>query len=513
MWLLLVGVAAALLCAPFFRVLAFFGDEGLFLRAAVAIFHGKRFYVDFFNLSPGATLLIAAWFSMAGASFGSARALAMLIIVGIACLTYSACRQASRNAPLSAILTIGWLMMSVWPWMQVSHHWFTTLFSMAAVWATFTSLDQPERRLRWPLIAGAAAGAAVMCTPNSGALAALAAMTAFLNLRRNQARLVAYVFGCSLAPVGVLTVLLWQNALVAALNDTVFFPVTRYLSVDTVPFGFSAETYNRPLKYAFGASALLTVFVCAYDWRGCLRDRRLRVCAAFALAGFLGCYPRPDIIHISYTVPLILPLLVFCLTRLVESWRPAYRYAAFALLIALCVSPAHKLKLLAERALRAEIVSTPRGDVALIGPYTAQRGVPEILASIAATPSEDPYFFYPYDEMLIFLTGREHVSKLDLFAPGYTTPTQYQEACRSVMDRASWVVVDRQWTDDLHTWKQIFPSMPDAKPQETVRFEQTLDGAFELIADTGTFELRRRRDGVSDAVCDGITAQFNNNGS
>ena len=33
------------------------------------------------------------------------------------------------------------------------------------------------------------------------------------------------------------------------------------------------------------------------------------------------------------------------------------------------------------------------------------------------------------------------------------------------------------------------------EPQETKQFEQTLDGAFELVAQEGTFELRRRREG------------------
>ena len=150
----------------------------------------------------------------------------------------------------------------------------------------------------------------------------------------------------------------------------------------------------------------------------------------------------------------------------------------------------------------------PRGDVAPIGPYTGQRGLPELLAGIAATPPRDAYFFYPYDAMLPFLTGREHLSKYDIFAPGYTSPVQYQEACRSVMRGASWVVVDRTWTDAFECVEgQSFPSMPDPEPQETMRFQQALDSAFELVPITGTFELRRRREGVSKSVCDGIAQE------
>lgn len=506
-WLVLVSLAAALLCAPFFRLLVFWGDEGVLLHEAELILQGKRIYADFFQfLPPGGPVLTAAWFSVAGVSFGSARSLAVATIVGIACFTFLACRQASRNAPLSAILAIGWVMMSIWPWMQISHHWFATLLSIAATWAAFVSLDQPQRRLRWPLMAGVAAGAAAMFVPNAGAFVALAAMTAFLNLRQRRPETVAYVLGCALAPAVALGYLLAEHTLMPAYDDIIRFTTTRYSSINFVPWGLSSGTLDRPLKFVFQFTAILTLVVLGYDWRAGLFDPRLRLCVAFALAGFLGCYPRPDIIHISYCVPLTLPLLAFCGVRLTQSWSSAYRYAAAAVIIGLCLPSAYAFQKTARNALGAEFVRTPRGDVALTGPYTSHRGLPELLAGIAATPPGDAYFFYPYDAMLPFLTAREHVSKYDLFAPGYTSPAQYHEACRSVMQSASWAVVDRLWTD-YNTWKVGFPAVPDSEPRETARFERALDSAFEPVPIAGTFELGRKRDGVSDSVCDSITAE------
>jgi hypothetical protein len=125
-----------------------------------------------------------------------------------------------------------------------------------------------------------------------------------------------------------------------------------------------------------------------------------------------------------------------------------------------------------------------------------------LLARIAATPSGDPYFFY-YVPLLPFLAAREQVSKYDTFMPGYTLPSQYQDACLSVMRHAVWVVIDRDMMNP-ETLKQTWPAMQNARPPETRAFDQALDNGFEFVAQEGTFELRRRRDGVSDSLCSGI---------
>jgi hypothetical protein len=181
-------------------------------------------------------------------------------------------------------------------------------------------------------------------------------------------------------------------------------------------------------------------------------------------------------------------------------WRYRYLVAVVAgVVIGLCVPSAIYFLQISQEALRAEIVPTPRGGVA----FFFGRPSPRLLAQIAATPAGDAYFFYPSMLMLSFLTGREQVSKYDLFTPGYTLPSQYQDACISVMRHASWVVIDRRVTDP-NILKQWFPAIRDAEPQETKRFEQALDNGFELVAQEESFEFRRRRDGISDTVCAGI---------
>jgi hypothetical protein len=134
-----------------------------------------------------------------------------------------------------------------------------------------------------------------MFVPHAGALILLAALTAFLNLRQqNWPQLLAYVFGCALAPAAVLAYLLEQHTLVAAFDDVVRYTAGHYTSVNVVPFGFETIRLNHPLKYIFPVAGLLTLLVCASDRRAGLRDRRLWGCASLSLSqGSWGASPAP----------------------------------------------------------------------------------------------------------------------------------------------------------------------------------------------------------------------------
>jgi hypothetical protein len=395
-------------------------------------------------------------------------------------------------------------MMTQWHWMQVSHHWFTTFFSMAAAWAALASLEQAEpRSLRWPLIAGLAAGTATIVTQTRGAWAVLAAMAAFFNLRQNRSELVAYVLGGILVFAGMIAVLAGQHTLVAAFDDVIVFAVTRYAPIQYLPYAHSVSIFDWPLKYVFPLAAVLLLLVINRDWRTRVHDRQLRLCAAFALAGFLGCFPRPDITHIGFAVPLALPLLALCAAELTLRMRPAIRYAiAVAALIGLGTPSTVGFASIARTALRAPVVAMPRGEAAFLLPDFL--GLSELLPIIAAAPSSDGFFFYPQMPLLSFLSAREHVSKYEYFIPWYTMPAQYRDACLSAVRHAPWMVTDRRFADYRY-WKQIYPSMPDTKPWETIQFERILDRAFELVTTKGSFELRRRRQGTGDGVCDVIT--------
>jgi hypothetical protein len=153
---------------------------------------------------------------------------------------------------------------------------------------------------------------------------------------------------------------------------------------------------------------------------------------------------------------------------------------------------------MSEKALYGSVAPMPRGDIT-----SPTGGMQELAARIAATPPGDAYFFYPCDAMLPFLTARRHASRYDIFTPGWTLPSRYQEACVSAMRGASWVVIDREKTDPK--WlKRVFPSSPAPQPRETTRFEQALETGFEFVAREGSFELRHRVPEANETLCSGI---------
>jgi hypothetical protein len=498
-WLPVVVGCSILLCLPFLRTFFALDDEGVLLYGADRMLQGKSLYGDFFEfLPPGGFVITALWFSLTGASVLSTRTLAILVIAGIAGFTYLACRRASRNAPLSAALTLGWVVMSQGLWTQVSHHWLTTLFSLAAAWAAFVGIEQANRGLRWPLIAGVAAGMAAMITPTCGALGMLAAGVAFVGVeRRKRVELSAFVLGGLVIPVCLAGYLLWRHVFAVAFDDVILFTARRYAPIQVLPFGDRANAQNFPLMMLFPIAGVLLFLVWARDWRASLSDRLCWLATALGLAGFIGSFPRADVAHIAFNVPLALPLFAFCVCRIAAQWRPWIRGTAAAAAIVLCVPSAIAYASLTVQTTRGgELVSTARGQLALFAPP----GGAALLARLGELPAADKYFFYPFMPTIPFLTAREHVGKYDVFTPGYTLPSQYQDACISVLRHADWVVVNTQWTDPDHL-QRVFPAMQNAQPHESKAFEDALGRGFALVAQYGEFELRHRQPSVSETIC------------
>jgi hypothetical protein len=498
--MVVVGLAAIALCAPFMRSIFWLADEGVLLNGAERMLRGNRLYVDFFEfLPPGGFVVTAAWFWIAGISLLSARILTTLIITGIACFTYLACRAACKQAFYPVLVVVAWLVMTQGFLTQLSHHWLTTLFSMIVLWSALNNLGQPPPRLREPLIAGLAAGWAVMTVETCGALVILTGIIAFA-LPRSKSQLTAFTVASAVAPIGLFAYIVAERALRAAVDDVIVFAATQYTSIQWAPFGYLANVQTAPLIFVFPLAAFLVLLCCIRDWPGCLRNRQFIACIVFALAGFIGCYPRPDASHIGFAVPLACPLITCCAKDLTQGRLQNFRSFVVAVGIVLCFPSSLAYWVTSQGALNDPIVPTARGDVRF---FSKGSGASALAAEIAHTPKAEAYFFYPFMPVMSFLTARGQVSKYEIFTPDYTSPSQYREACIAVMRHASWVVIDRQWTNPHHI-KWIFPAMGNPAPRETRMFERALESRFALVARYREFELRHRTQAANQIACAGI---------
>lgn len=159
--------------------------------------------------------------------------------------------------------------------------------------------------------------------------------------------------------------------------------------------------------------------------------------------------------------------------------------------------PLPSLAIAAVRA-SAPRVETPAGLYGVVG----CDGILPLLKQLQTLPPSDTVFFYPADPMLPFLTGRRHPARLDMLLPQYSTPAQYHETCRQLMQDAQWVVSHVEITrPDFYS--AVFPAMTDPSPPEKMAFEASLDAAFVHDGTYAGFQVMRKA-AADVALCDDI---------
>ncbi len=495
--LVVVGALTALLCAPFFLTVAWLGDEGVLLHGADRMLRGERLYLDFFAfLPPGGFVFTAAWLYLTEVSFAAARVLTILIVIGIACITYLACHRVTRNSVVSAVAVIAWVVMSQGEYTLLSHHWFTTLFCALALWALLAWIETPERRWWLIVVAGLAGGAAAMVTPTRGALVMLAGLAAFGGVPVRFRALAAYCAAGLIVPALLIAHVVAQGAWDAAFESVILHSATRYAGIQSVHYGAHSNPQNLLLIFVFPLAGFLTVLHMAQDWPRARRVPALRIGIAFGLAAGMGFLVRPDTVHIAYAAPLVLPLLLYGASRLEFPTFRRLRPAAITVVALIAVLPARAYLVDALGVIPEPTTRTPRGDVKLL---TREVGSERAVQRIAALPANDTVLFYPYSPLLPFLTGRVHPARVDIFVPRYTTQAQFREACLSMVRNATWVVFDRTWTTEY--WQQVFPAMRGAAASERMRFEEAIERNFVFVAREGAFEFRRRAPEAEQELC------------
>ncbi|MEL0252126.1 MAG: hypothetical protein VW935_09275, partial [Novosphingobium sp.] len=313
----MVALLAALASIPFLNTVGLLADEGIWLHAAKRMLDGQVLYRDFFEFHPPVGfLMITAWLKLFGTSLVSARSLMVLVTSVTAWCTFTCCRIASGRTWLSAVFTLMWVVAGQGMWTQVNHHWFTTMFSMIALFGALS----PERRGA-TAIAGVAASLAALVTTHRGGLVVISAFVGML-LDRQVQRLAVYVGAGLTCAALVLGYLVAESTVVAAFEQVVLYAMNHYSGIQAVPFGSFASLQFLPVLAIYPLIAILLLNCLWQDWRSLLRQRQLGTLGMFAIAGLAGSFPRPDAVHIAFAAALALPLLAALLALAIPPKRP-----------------------------------------------------------------------------------------------------------------------------------------------------------------------------------------------
>ena len=407
LWVTMLSAAAV--CVPFFRYVQWLGDEGVALHGADRIVRGERLYAEFFEfLPPGSFLIVAAWMELIGSSFASMRILAIGVIVATAGLTYVAARLTSGNRILAALLAITWAVLSQGAWTVINHHWLTTAASMVATVALLSALSHARDWRPAIFLAGLFAGAAAMITTTRGALLCLAAIGLAAMLPDRRRAIFGVVGGLAVFPIAVLVYLGVTGSIAPAFYDAIVFPARHYTEIEIVRFGaftaphHAAAVVFLPLTFVLTGTA--AVLIGRELWQGAL----FRGALVLAVVALLGAFPRPDLAHINFVLPLACPLFALVTGNLLRRLGRAVRFGVGVALIALVVviiGYATHQKIVPFVAGQLRPVSTARGVfLAPASPWI--EAVAALIANIERTPATEPFFFYPYSPMLPYLTAR-----------------------------------------------------------------------------------------------------------
>ena len=496
-WLAGIILAALLLCLPFHDTVLSMDDEGVLANGASRMLSGQTIYRDFFEFLPPAGFFITeGWFWLFGDKLASLRALGIMTTMAAAGFIFVGTRRASGNAPIAALMTLGWLFTFDGAWAMVGHHGQSTLAAAIMVWAAVRGTAAGAGPV-WPVVSGMAAGAAAMITPNLGAPAMLAGLVSTV-LARQPKDIMLYVAACAIVPIACLLYILLTGSLSGAIADVIVYPLSRYAGTQSVPFGHWAGPTDKALLCAYPGTAILAVVTLVPRVREGMGKRLRWTGLTFAFAGFVAIFPRPDIFHIHDTVPLAFPFLASCLAAF-GLGRPVLSAVIQAALVLTCLTPAAGYLFMARTMTQAAIVETPKGPAKVIG----FPGAPAIIEHIRKLPDGTTVFYYPFEPMMAFLMGRPNVSPVDWIIPGNSTADQIAATCRAVVRSAGLIVIDRHAADPA-VLKAILPAQRDPHPPAIAAFEHILDEAFTPEARYGDWELRRRRADADAAVCANI---------
>ena len=377
-------------------------DEGIILEPAKRILRGERPYIDFFAyMSPGSYWIHAASLRLFGEHLLAAR-LPMLIGFAAQCgiLFWLVKRwAASRRAAFLAVALYVVFQLARAELLTPQHRWDSGALALAAIAVLLGGGPV------W--LGGALAALATLCTPSLGFFAVLTFAWGWWRNRRTGLELAAGGFGVAL-PVSAYLAATGQ---LGPLFEQMRWLSRNYAEVNRVSYGTLIGGWASIFEGSNGADlpvralialglalpALLPVLV-TLAWIARRReiDSSIALLLLANLAFVAANYPRPDVMHLAFTLALPMALATIWVARFL-SLRAAAAVAAIVSISAL----------LFLFPLAGRLFEPPNAALAQV-----RREVP---------PGSTLYV-HPYMPVLYFLTGARNPVAYDYLAPGMMTP-------------------------------------------------------------------------------------------
>ena len=297
-------------------------DEGIFVEGALRILRGQVPYRDFFLLmGPGTFWLQALALKTLGITLAASRAVTILNVSILAgCVVWLIARRAS----LVAAVWFGFLFVvfeTSDPIVALpNHRWDSAAFAMLAV--TLLA-SQPSRTIVF--LAGAWAACAAWITPTTAVIGF--ALIVWIALE-DRPRLLPFCTGVIVVTLLCAGVLAAQHAL-GPMIQQMFWTGQNYGNANRMMYGsrfggYAALFADAGLGEKIGRSFIVLVLtlpailpplalISIWPQRG---DRVTRLLAVAGVAFIASTYPRMDVPHLTYAVPVFYVLLAWAATRL-----------------------------------------------------------------------------------------------------------------------------------------------------------------------------------------------------
>jgi hypothetical protein len=505
LWPLLAMAGMAITIVPRLRWVNIYEDQAVLAGQAMQVAAGQVPYRDFFAaIPPGAIFLYAGLFKVVGVSVVNDRLLtgaAMVIGVGLMA------RVGTRVVgPVWAAATA--LLWGVWlpVFQEFSPYHFWSVTFVLAMTAALLAARTSVLPVRWFVIAGGAASAALIMLQSSLPAVLAGLVAAWLIERRIGRSLVPMVVAIAIPGVLVLAVLGALGALPGFFKDTVIYTFETFGASQAIPFPWQPALLHDtsfweasigalwaiPMHWLLAVIAPIAagVYAVVAVWR--LR-RQLDDLPDWPLLGILsaGLYSCVLIVHMSdqnfwLSSCLTLLLVAMPLRRTLASMRSKVAAIPVAAIYVTGLSPmvlGYALTCHTDGSGFLQEVSTPSGSIC-----TTFESVPIVAGAVKFTSQHpEAVAFMPTGPSLYQMTGRVPPVPVLFLVPGVTPPAELATAERTMRTLpVTWVIYYKvDFSNDLPAVRELHNGSPS-------QFDQFLADAYQRDDQDGliVFKLR-----------------------